>query len=72
MNDSDQTVAAPAFKIVTAWTAVGITSWADFASFLAAGYTMLLIFEWFWKKFWRPIFERHGWIKPKKAKDTQL
>lgn len=74
MNDTDQTVAQPAIKIVTAWAAVGITSWADAASMLAAIYTGLLIFEWWWKKFWRPLFEARGWLKPKKgrSKDTQL
>lgn len=43
-------VAAPGIKIVSAWAAVGITSWADAASFVAFCYTMLLIAEWAWKK----------------------
>lgn len=62
----DASVAAPVFKIATAWAAVGITSWADFASVLACIYTALLIFEWCWKKIGRPTLERHGWIKPNK------
>ena len=28
-------------------------------------YTSLLSTEWFWKKLWRPAFERWGWIKPR-------
>ena len=45
------TVDAPVFKIVTAWAAVGITSWADMAAFLASLYSFLLIAEWCWKKY---------------------
>jgi hypothetical protein len=71
MTESDQTVGAPVFKIATAWAAVGITSWAEAASFVAFFYTLLLIFEWFWKKFWRPIFERRGWVRPKKVRDSR-
>ena len=52
MNDNDHTsVAMPAFKIFTAWlAALGLQSWGDFASFLAACYTALLIAEWVYKK----------------------
>ena len=73
MSTVDDTVAAPAIKITTVWTAVAITSWADFASMLAAIYTLLLIFEWLWKKFGRPFCEMHGWVKRKKrrADDSQ-
>lgn len=46
----EQTVATPVLKIATAWAAAGVTSWADFASALAAVYTLLLITEWVWKK----------------------
>lgn len=67
-GDGQQTVAAPAIKVVTAWTAVGFTSWADVASFLAAVYTALLIAEWLWKKFGRPFAEEHGWIRRKKRR----
>jgi hypothetical protein len=44
-------VAAPVLKIASAWAAVGITSWADAASFVAFCYTLILIIEWAWKKF---------------------
>ncbi len=55
MNDNDHTtVAMPAFKIFTAWlAALGLQSWGDFASFLAACYTLILILEWIYKKFKR-------------------
>lgn len=40
-------------KAGTAWAAVGISSWTDLAAALAATYSMLLIAEWFWKRFVR-------------------
>ena len=53
MND-DATVHAPVLKIISAWlVALGFKSWGDIASFLAACYTLLLIAEWFYKKFWK-------------------
>ena len=54
-----------AAKIGTAWAAVGITSWAEAASALAALYTLLLIAEWLWKRLGRPFCERRGWVKRK-------
>lgn len=56
-------IAAPAAKIVSAWAAVCLTSWADIASFLAAIYSALLISEWSWKRVLRPFATRKGWIK---------
>lgn len=44
-------IAAPAVKLVSVWAAVGITSWAEAASFVAFCYTMILIMEWAWKKY---------------------
>lgn len=52
-------------KIVAVWAAVGITSWADVAAFLAAIYSMILIGEWCWKKILRPFAERRGWVQRK-------
>lgn len=57
-----------AVKIGTAWAAVGITSWADFASALACLYTIILIIEWLWKKAIRPFCENRGWIKRKQRR----
>lgn len=69
MTEHDHTtVAAPVIKIITAWlAALGLKSWGDVASLLAAIYTALLIIEWFWKKFWRPIFIARGWVKDSKG-----
>jgi len=50
-------------KLGTAWAAVGITSWADFAAVLAAIYSALLIGEFLWKKVLRPLAKWRGWIK---------
>lgn len=40
--------------------------WATIAQMAAALYTMLLMGEWFWKKLWRPLAERRGWVKPQR------
>lgn len=61
--EQHSSVAAPGVKLVTAWAAVGITSWAEAASALAALYTIILIGEWLWKKLVRPFLERRGWIQ---------
>ena len=79
MSQSEpSTVAAPVVKVVSAWAAVGISSWADvqamagaIAALLAAFYSLLLIGEWWWKKFWRPMAEDRGWIKRKPAAMTE-
>lgn len=78
MNE-DQTVGAPVAKTIAAWGAAGgaaavegaskigltINSWSDVAAMLAAVYTATLIFEWWWKKFWRPMLEDRGILKRK-------
>ena len=65
MDQQTQTeISSPMLKIISAWALIGITSWADFAAFLGAVYTSLLILEWLWKKVLRPIAVSKGWIKP--------
>lgn len=44
-------VSHPVLKAVTSVLATLFTSWADFASFLAAIYTLILIAEWAYKRF---------------------
>ena len=48
------------------WHWVNAIPWGTIASIVAALYTSLLICEWFWKKLWRPAFERWGWMAPHK------
>ena len=62
---SSETGVGVGARLFTAWAAVGITAWADFAAFLAAIYSMLLIGEWVWKRTLRPFCEQQGWIKRK-------
>lgn len=62
MTIATGTVANPEIKIASAWALVGITSWADFAAFVAAIYTLILLGEWFWKKVIRPACESRGWL----------
>lgn len=54
-----------ATRIASLWALVGITSWADFAAFVAAIYSLLLIGEWLWKRLGRPFAERHNWLARK-------
>lgn len=65
---SDRDITAPVAKLATVWAAVGVSSWADAAALAAFLYSALLITEWFWKKFWRGILERNGYIKPKRRR----
>lgn len=69
-TDQQSTVTAPVVKVVTAWAAVGITSWADVASILAALYTLVLLLDWVWKKFGRPFAEDRGWVRRKQRRRT--
>lgn len=51
----DTSAAASVAKAGTAWAGVGlahlgINTWSDAAAVLATIYTLILICEWFWKK----------------------
>lgn len=50
------------------WNAINAVPWGTIASIVAVLYTTLLIAEWFWKKLWRPLLERRGWIRPKRRR----
>lgn len=65
MNDHISSVSQPGAKIVSVWLAFGITSWGEAAAAAATVYSLLLISEWFYKRFWRDIFVRWGWVNPK-------
>lgn len=64
MIDEHTKIDSAGAKIVSAWALIGITSWADFAAFLGAIYTAVLLGEWAFKKVVRPICIRRGWMKP--------
>ena len=62
MND-DQ-IKHPVLKAVSvgiAW--LGGMTWGEFASMLASIYTAMLIVEWLWKRWGKPLAIRLGWIK---------
>lgn len=63
MNPEQKEGVIAVFKLTSVWAAVGITSWADFAAFLAAVYSALLILEWLWKKAIKPFMQMRGWVK---------
>lgn len=62
--DDHSNIHSAGVKIVSAWALIGITSWADFAAFLGAIYTALLLAEWAFKKVIRPILISQGVMKP--------
>lgn len=57
-------------KLGSVWAAVGVSTWADFASMLAAILSFLFICEWFWKKLIRPFLESRGYVKRKRRRKT--
>lgn len=50
-------------KLISVWAAVGVTSWSDFAAFLASCYTAILIGEWCWKRFGKSLARKWGLVK---------
>jgi hypothetical protein len=46
-----------------------VLTWPNLAAAAAALYSLALLAEFCWKKFWRPALERLGWIKPKKRRE---
>lgn len=72
VGENQDGLLVPGLKIGSAWGAVGITSWADAASFLAALYTLLLVIEWLWKRIGRPFMESRGWIRRKARRREDL
>lgn len=62
-------VEMPFTKAATALLAgFGVSSWSDFAAFMAALYTLMLVIEWLWKHCIRPVAESRGWIARKVRK----
>lgn len=61
MND-DTKISLPVAKATILWGMVGISTWADAAAAAACIYSLLLIGEWFWKKVWRPMLVRRGYL----------
>ena len=43
-------------------------TWQNAAAFTATLVSLCVLCDWFWKRFWRPLFERRGWIKPRKRR----
>lgn len=60
------TVTNQGAKIGVVWVSIGITSWAEAASFLAFVLSALALVEYVWKKILRPCFVKRGWVKPAK------
>ncbi len=61
-------VAHQGAKIGVVWLSIGITTWAEAASFVAFVLSALALCEYLWKKIGRPVLESLGYIKPIKRK----
>lgn len=59
-------VSNQALKIGAIWTVIGITSWAEAASFFAAILSALALGEYMWKKWFRPMLVHLGYLSPKR------
>lgn len=66
MSTQSESGAVAITKGLSAWAAVGITSWSDVAAFLASIYTLALLGEWIWKHGLRDFCVSRGWIAAKK------
>ena len=42
-----------------------VLSPANIASWLAAIFVFCQLWEWWWTRMWRPLFEKMGWLQPK-------
>lgn len=63
MDDASK-VNHPGLKLASVGVVwIGSMTWGEIASMLAAGYTLLLIVDWLWKRLGRPYALRRGWIK---------
>lgn len=61
MNDDIKYLPVKASSAVGVWLAA--KTWSDIAAMLAALYTFCLLTEWGWKRVWKPLAQRMGWIK---------
>lgn len=59
------TVANQGAKIGIVWISIGVTSWAEAASFMAFVLSALALCEYLWKKAIRPMGVRLGYCKPR-------
>lgn len=61
MNDEVKHPVLKAASVGAAW--LGGMTWGEFASMLASIYTSLLIIEWLWKRWGKPLAIRRGWMR---------
>ena len=43
-------------------------TWQNLSAFAATMVSVCVLFDWWWKRIWRPFAERRGWLKPKPLK----
>lgn len=62
MSQPDDQISHPILKAASAlaiW--IGSLSWGERAQIAAFAYTCLLIFDWLWRRLWRPWLIGRGW-----------
>lgn len=59
---------ANACKGASMWGVIGVAQWSDVAAFFAAIYSLLLIVDFIWRKWLRDVFERRGWVSPRRRR----
>lgn len=61
-------------RVVSLWSMVGAAwaavDWARLASTTAFLYSLVLLGEWWWKRFGRPAAETLGWVQPRYRRRT--
>ena len=70
MENND--IQMPVTKVVSLWALIGVTTWTEAAAFAGFVYSLILIGEWLWKKAFRRLAERKGWIQKRRAGDTDI
>lgn len=71
MNLQQEAIAHQGAKIGAIWATIGITSWAEAASFLAFLLSLAAVAEYLWKKAIRPLMVRYGYAEPRKRRNYE-
>lgn len=64
----------PVAKVVSGlgFSTIAQMSWGELAQFLACVYSALIIIEFIWKRWAKPVAKYFGWIKPTTFPDTTI
>lgn len=61
---SGSSVGVSSFDWASSFMPHSLSDWmACLASLLAALYSLCVLCEWWWKRFWKPLLKQRGWIR---------